>query len=63
MPKAKIVLRITRSQQMALTDILSRYMQLQDEVQEFIDCGEDVTTTTGELLTLVMDMREIELTQ
>jgi hypothetical protein len=48
-----ITVRLTRSQQMALVSILVHYAQLQDEPQNFVDVGNDVTTTTGELLTLI----------
>jgi hypothetical protein len=46
-------LRLTRSQQMALLDILLVYVRLPDEPQEFVDVLRDVTTTTGELLQLI----------
>lgn len=55
-----VVLRLTRSQQMALIDILIAYIRT-DEVQSFVDVGNDVTTTTGELLSLVADVRELEV--
>ena len=57
-----VVLRLTRSQQMALVDILIAYMR-SDDVQEFVDVAADVTTTPGELLRLVGDLREMEVVQ
>jgi hypothetical protein len=53
-----IVLRLTRGQQMALTSILSSYMVLADQPQDFVDVLEDRTTTTAELFDLVMNVRE-----
>lgn len=58
--RTKVVLRLTRSQQMALLDILVAYCRLPDQSQEFVDVIEDVTTTTGELLTVVADLSEVE---
>lgn len=58
---ATIVLRLTRSQQMALLDLLIAYVRLPDEVQIFVDVTEDRTTTTGELLSLVASLREVEI--
>lgn len=55
-----VVLRLTRSQQMALIDILISYIRL-DEVQTFVDISADTTTTTGELLSLVSSLQEIEV--
>jgi hypothetical protein len=57
-----VVLRLTRSQQMALTEIVLAYSRL-EEPQEFVDCSSPdcVTTTTGELLTLLTDLRELEV--
>jgi len=55
-----VVLRLTRSQQMALVDILIAYVR-SDDVQEFVDVANDVTTTTGELLRLIGDVRELEV--
>jgi isopropylmalate/homocitrate/citramalate synthase len=57
-----VVLRLTRSQQMALVDILIAYIR-SDDVQEFIDVANDVTTTPGELLRIVGDVREMEATE
>jgi hypothetical protein len=61
MSNVRVVLRLTRSQQMALADILLAYIRL-DEPQEFVDCSspECVTTTTADLLALVTDLRELE---
>ncbi len=56
----RIMLRLSRSQQMALADILMTYMRLENQPQNFIDCSTGTTTTTGELLTLVTDLRELE---
>jgi hypothetical protein len=60
--KTNIVIRLSRSQQMALADILVHYALLKDEPQSFVDLVEDHITTTGELLTLVTALREVELT-
>lgn len=51
-----VMLILTRSQQMALTEILATYMRT-DEVQSFIDVLNDTETTTPELLRLVMGER------
>lgn len=51
----QIVLRLTRSQQMALIDVLIGYVRLNDQPQEFLDVSHDVTTTSGELLRLVSE--------
>jgi len=53
MPWRDIHLIITRSQQMALIDILMIYIRQTDEPQEFLDVSTNATTTTGELLRLV----------
>lgn len=57
----KVVVRMTRSQQMALVDILVAYLRSGD-VQEFVDVLNDVTTTTGDLLQLLGDISEMEVT-
>lgn len=49
----EILLRLTRSQQMALIDVLIAYIRLPDEPQEFVDVVEDVTTSAGQLLHLI----------
>jgi hypothetical protein len=49
----EILIRLTRSQQMALIDVLITYIRLADEPQEFVDVVEDVTTGTGQLLHLI----------
>jgi hypothetical protein len=56
-----VVVRLTRSQQMALVDILVAYMRT-DESQEFVDVMTDTTTTPGDLLRIVGDLRELEMT-
>jgi hypothetical protein len=58
---AHIVLRLTRSQQMALVDILIDYVRQPDSIQTLIDVQNDTETTVGELLSLVASTREIEL--
>lgn len=45
---------------MALVDILIAYVR-SDDVQQFVDVANDVTTTTGELLRLIGDVRELEV--
>jgi hypothetical protein len=57
-----VVLRLTRSQQMALVDILVAYIRT-DEAQEFVDLSTDTKTTTGELLSLVASVDRIEPSQ
>lgn len=50
-------LMMTRSQQMALTSLISEAMRNKEITERFIDCStsKPVTTTSGDLLTLVMD--------
>lgn len=51
-------LRLTRSQQMALCDIVAFYSFQRDAPQEFVNCSTPEpceTTTTGELFALVME--------
>lgn len=55
-----IVLRVTRSQQMALIDILIDYIRMPEHTEQFIDVANDVTTTPGELLSLVSSLQEVE---
>lgn len=57
-----VVLRLTRSQQMALVDILVAYMRT-EECQEFVDVMTDTTTTPGDLLRICGDLRELEVEQ
>jgi hypothetical protein len=47
---------------MALVDILIAYMR-SDDVQEFVDVANDVTTTPGDLLRICGDLRELEVVQ
>jgi hypothetical protein len=61
MNQTNIVLRLTRSQQMALVEILVAYIRMKDQVHEFVDVINDRTTTTGQLLGLVSDFREVEI--
>jgi hypothetical protein len=58
----EVVMRLTRSQQMALVDILVAYMRT-DEPKEFVDVTTDTTTTPGDLLRIVGDLRELEVTE
>lgn len=58
--KITAVLRITRSQQMSLINILVAYAR-SDEPQSFIDVVNEVETTTGELLMLVSDVSQLEM--
>ena len=51
----QVMLRLTRSQQMALIDVLICYVRLHDQPQEFLDVSKDHTTTSGELLRLVSE--------
>lgn len=52
----KFKLEITRSQQMALIDVIAAYMR-SDEPQQFINCSESpaVTTHTDQLLLLIQN--------
>lgn len=47
---------------MALVDILIAYIR-SDDVQQFVDVANDITTTPGELLRLVGDVRTLEVVQ
>jgi hypothetical protein len=53
MMEKTVTLRLTRSQQMALVDVLIAYVRNLELPQIFIDQADDVTTTSGELLRLV----------
>jgi len=53
--RPRYVVRLTLSQRMALADIIALHMTALDEPQEFIDVSSDVTTTSGELLRLVLE--------
>lgn len=57
----KVVIRMTRSQQMALTDILIEHLR-GSGTQVFVDCSSEpaIETTTDQLLQLVSDTRELE---
>lgn len=57
-----VILRLTRSQQIALVDILIAYMR-SDDVQEFVDISSEITTTPGELLRLVGEQRVLEISE
>ena len=59
--QAKVVVRMTRSQQFALAGIIIDHARNKDSVQEWVDIIDDTTTTTGELLTLILQGREIEM--
>jgi hypothetical protein len=52
--KPTVILRLTTSQRMALTDVLLSYIRLSDQPQEFLDVVNDITTTAGDLLRLVL---------
>lgn len=56
------ILRMTRSQQMALLSIIMTHAGNEAEPQQFINCSEDpaVTTTSGELLQMVMEARVVD---
>lgn len=58
----KVVMRMTRSQQMALVDILCEHMVNPEATQIFTNCSVDppTDTTTPELLRLVSDHSEME---
>jgi hypothetical protein len=53
-----IVLRMTRSEQMALIDVLLEHVRDAEKTQVFVDCSTDTKTTTADLLQLVCDLRE-----
>jgi hypothetical protein len=56
-----IHLPITRSQQMALIDVLVAYVRTPDSIETFVDCSTNPETTTsvGELLVLLTEAREV----
>ena len=49
--------RLSNSQRMALCDVLIFYMTRTDQPQEFIDVAFGVTTTTSDLLNLLVLVR------
>jgi hypothetical protein len=61
--EARIVLRITRSQQMAILDALIEHMRCSDHTENFVNCSASppTETTLGELLNLFSDTSEVEL--
>lgn len=54
--------KLTRSQQMALIDILVSYMH-SDGPQEFVDVQTDTTTTPGDLVRLIGDTDGLEVVE
>jgi hypothetical protein len=52
-----MILKITRSQHMALIDILLDHVQNSNVPHEFVDCSEDppITTIDHELLSWIVD--------
>lgn len=58
----RVVVKLTRSQQMALVDILVAYMRT-DEPQEFVDVTTDTTTTPGDLVRLIGDTSNLEVVE
>jgi hypothetical protein len=52
------IIRLTRSQEMALIEILVSYARSGD-VQEFVDISTDTATTVSELLTLIAENRDM----
>lgn len=62
MSEAVAILRLTRSQQMALIDIVGYHMRRPEEVQVFINCSTDpmVETTTGDLMKLLTECPDWE---
>jgi hypothetical protein len=58
-----VVVRLTRSQQMALLDVLMAYSLNQEQPQEFVNCSTvpPTTTTVGDLLLLLNDVAEFEV--
>jgi hypothetical protein len=55
MSSGKFQLEITRSQQMALLDLIMEHLGRKDSTEVFINCSEspEVETTPGELLALI----------
>lgn len=55
-----LTLNITRSQQMALTTLISEYMRTKDSIEQFVNCSTfpATVTTPGELLALVNEIHE-----
>lgn len=61
-----IVLRITRSQQMALIELISEFIRCdRGHVEIFLDCSTNPSTSTtpGELLRLVSAGQNVEFQQ
>lgn len=50
-----IALVLTRSEQMALIDVLIAYMRMPDAPQMFVDVARDRETTTPDLLCSIVD--------
>lgn len=60
----QLVLRLTRSQHMALLDVLLEAARDPAKTQVFVNCAEDVTITISDLLIVTMHaLREIEVIQ
>jgi hypothetical protein len=59
----KFVLELTRSQQMALIDLIAETLTCHTghHAEQFVNCSEnpEVTTTPGELLRLVSDAKPV----
>lgn len=61
MAQTTVVLRISRSQQMAILDVLMEHMRCPNHTEEFIDVSTDTTTNYGDLLTVFGDTSEMKL--
>ena len=51
----KVTITLTRSQQMALIDMLIEYVRTPDHTEQFINVSTDEVTTPGELLRLISE--------
>jgi hypothetical protein len=58
----KIVIRLTRSQQMAVLDALMEHLRCPDHTENFVNCSMSPPTETnyGQLLKIFSDLSEIE---
>lgn len=62
-PKTVFVLRLTRSQQMALLDVLTEHLQCPGSTEIFIDCSTmpPTETTVSDLLLRLSNLTEMEV--
>jgi hypothetical protein len=62
MSETKIVLRLTRSQQMAILDVLMEHVRCANHTENFVNCSTapPTETTYGDLLQIFSDTSEVE---